>query len=133
MFPTYHNARTPDSLILATYRICAPTNRDLYCSVSKLSIYPYTIMNNPAAESKDIEKLRGLTFGSPNIRSLSRKFDDVKMMLEETNFTFLALNETWLNHSIDDCELSIPHYRFFRSDRDLGSGKRRRWTNHLCP
>ncbi len=26
--------------------------------------------------------------------------------------------------SISDCELSIPHYRLFRSDRDLGSGKR---------
>ena len=46
------------------------------------------------------------------------------MLLKDTDLTFLALNESWLNYSISDCELEIPNYQLFRYDRDLGSGKR---------
>ena len=81
-------------------------------------------MNNSAAHSTDIRKLRGITFGSLNIRSITRKIDEVKFLLKDTDFDYLGLNESWLNHSISDCELEIQHYTAFRSDRDMGSGKR---------
>ena len=81
-------------------------------------------MSNSAADCKDICNLRGIDFGSLNIRSLSRKIDEVKFLLKETDLNFLALNEIWLNNSISDCELEIPHYQMIRFDRDLGSGKR---------
>ena len=37
---------------------------------------------------------------------------------------YLSLDETWLNHSIGDCELEIPNYTCHRFNWDLGSGRR---------
>ena len=99
--------------------------RQPYYSVSKpITHFTHTLMNNPAASSTDIKKLRGISFGSLNIHSLTRKIDEIKFLLKETGLKVLALNESWLNNSISDCELEIPHYQFFRFDRDLGSGRR---------
>ncbi len=108
------------------YINCAPyTLMRTTLPVSNLSLfYTHTLMNNTAAIPTDIRKLRGLSFGSLNVRSLTRKIDEIKFLLGDTDLTVLTLNETWLNFSISDCELEIPHYQCFRFDRDLGSGKR---------
>ena len=73
--------------------------------------------------STDLQKLRGLSFASYNIRSLVRKFDDVKLLLMRSNLNVLSLNETWLNASIADDEINIPGYNMHRLDRGLGSSK----------
>ncbi len=81
-------------------------------------------MKNRAALSTDFNKLRGITFGALNIRSLTRKIDEIKIFLSESEIDYFSLTETWLNNSISDCEIDIPHYNLVCSDRDLGSGRR---------
>ena len=73
-------------------------------------------MNNNTTE---LSKLKGITFESLNIRSLTRKIDDIKTFLHHSELDYLALNETWLNNSIADCQLNID--TFHRFDQDLGN------------
>ena len=68
--------------------------------------------------------IRGITFASLNIRSVVRKLDDVKLILNTTKLDLLLLNESWLNHLIGDPELNVAGYTTHRFDRDGGSGKR---------
>ena len=70
-----------------------------------------------------LSKLKGITFSCLNVRSLTKHFDSIKTLLIRTNLDFLILNETFLNDSIEDNELSIPNYNFFRFDRNQNSGK----------
>ncbi len=70
-----------------------------------------------------LKRLQGVSFAHLNIRSVVRKFDDVRLLLECSNLDFLALAETFLNGSITDAELHIPGYCLFCSDRTEASGK----------
>ncbi len=91
-----------------------------------MSHYLYLIIHtikNTAATTTELSKLRGVSFGAYNIRSITRKFDDISIFLKRSKLNLLALNETWLNSSIADCELNIDGYAFHRFDRDLGTGR----------
>ena len=80
-------------------------------------------MNASATKTTDFIKLKGIKFGSLNIRSVSRKLDEIELFLHCTKLDYFSLSETWLNHSIGDCELEIPNYTFHRFDRDMESGR----------
>ena len=80
--------------------------------------------------SKELRNLKGISYASLNIRSLSKKIDDISILLNRTNLELLSLTETWFNESISDHELEISDYSFHRFDRDLGSGKR--GGGHTC-
>ncbi len=73
--------------------------------------------------SLDLQKLRGLSFASYNIRSLVRKLDDVKLLLMRSDLNVLALSETWLNSAISNDELNIQGYTLHHLDHGLGSSK----------
>ena len=83
------------------------------------SIHPLNAPYTPRREGVERTKRHHL-----NICSISRKIDDVKLILCDNKLDLLLLNETWLNHSIGDPELAIEGYSLYRYDRDLGSGKR---------
>ena len=55
---------------------------------------------------------------------MSKKIDDIKLLIARSELNLLCLTESWLNRSISDEELAIPGYRFIRFDRDLGDIKR---------
>ncbi len=74
--------------------------------------------------SHDLFKLRGPAIGCLNIQSITRKLDDVKLLLARSEFNCLGLVETWLNGSICDNELHVKDYDLIRFDRDQGSYKR---------
>ena len=82
-----------------------------------------TKMNGRFYTSFDLQKLRGLSFASYNIRSIVRKIDDVKMLLMRSDLNVLTLSETWLNSSISNNEIEIEGYTLHRLDRGLGSPK----------
>ena len=73
--------------------------------------------------SADLAKLRGPAIGCLNIQSMTRKFDEIKLLLARSEINCLGLVETWLNTSIGDDELHIQNYDMIRHDRDQGSGK----------
>ena len=73
---------------------------------------------------KELSFLKGITYASLNICSITRKFDDIKLLLVQSKLDLLFLNETWLNNSIGDLELHVPGYTLHRFDRDAGSGKK---------
>lgn len=52
-----------------------------------------------------------------NVRSLPKHFNELKILLQDIPFDVLCLNETWLNSTWRDAELSIEGYNFIRQDR----------------
>lgn len=58
-----------------------------------------------------------LKIGHLNVRSLTKHFDEISILLHEHCFDFLALTETLLNSKITSKSLSINNYKFFRFDR----------------
>lgn len=61
-------------------------------------------------------------FAHLNCRSLLPSFDDVRDLLNQHNFTILALTETWLNEDVDDADLHIDGYVLLRKDRGSRGG-----------
>ena len=80
-------------------------------------------MHHTPQNFKELSGLKGITYASLNVCSISRKFPDIKVMLSESKLDLLLIYESWLNHSIGDPELHIPGYTLHRYDRDLGNGK----------
>ena len=72
---------------------------------------------NYTAATTELFKLKGITFGALNIH----KFDDIELFLLHSHLDLLAVNETWLNHSIADCEVNIEGYTHHRFYQDVGS------------
>ena len=70
-----------------------------------------------------LSNLSGVTFASLNIQSVYRKFDEIKILLNESGLDCLCLQESFLNYSIDDSELHIPGFHLWRYDRTANSGK----------
>ncbi len=81
-------------------------------------------MHHTPQDLKELSGLKGITYASLNICSISRKIEDIRIILRQSKLDFLLLFETWLNHSIGDPELHIEGYTIHRFDQDLGSGKR---------
>lgn len=57
-----------------------------------------------------------------NVRSLLPKIDQIGHIVKSLNVDCLSVNETWLDKSIDDSEISLPGYLVFRSDRNRSGG-----------
>ena len=70
-----------------------------------------------------LAKLKGISFCCLNVRSLMLKIDSIKLILQRSNIDCLVLNETFLNKSITDLEISIDGYDCHRFDRTAESGK----------
>ncbi len=68
--------------------------------------------------ASDLSKIKGITLGSLNVRSLYNKVDDVKLLLERTSLDILCIQETFLSTCIDDMHIHIPNYNISRLDRD---------------
>ena len=60
---------------------------------------------------------------SLNLCSIIRKFDEIKNLIQTSEIDIFAINETFLNHSIDSSELHINGYNIIRADRTAASGK----------
>ncbi len=74
--------------------------------------------------SKDLSKLRGISVGALNVRSVYRKIDDIHVLLSRSDLSILSISESWLNSSVANCEIELPGYKLVRFDRDNGTGFR---------
>ncbi len=74
--------------------------------------------------ARDLGKLKGITYGALNVRSLFRHKEEIEMLLMRSQLDILLLSETFLNYSVNNNLMEIKGYNFFRMDRDGGSGKK---------
>ena len=73
---------------------------------------------------ESLKNLKGVSFAYLNVRSVINKLDSIRILLNRGNLDCLILGETFLSESIEDGELFIPGYYFYRADRTAESGKR---------
>ena len=90
-----------------------------------------TITSNLQSEENNTEaydgikeniKGPGISAGHINIRSIVNNLNEIKLLLQHTNFDLLALTETHLTDQIDDSEVYIDGYEIIRMDRKNRSG-----------
>ena len=53
-----------------------------------------------------------------NINSLLKHIDEIRHVLHSTPFDIFAINESKIDESIPDNEISIPGYNLIRKDRN---------------
>ena len=72
----------------------------------------------------------GLNIFSSNIRSLRIKVANMASELHQSRPDVIAIQETWLNGSITDNDLSINDYSIIRRERNINGGGVAFYVNH---
>ena len=57
-----------------------------------------------------------------NVRSLLPKRDQIEILLHQTNFHILFINEFWIDDLISEAEISVPGYTSIQNDRSRDGG-----------
>ena len=65
---------------------------------------------------------KGLKFVHLNITSLLKNIDEVRLFLNDNKVDVFALNETRLDETITENEISVPMFNLLRKDRDRNGG-----------
>ena len=63
-----------------------------------------------------------LNIGHFNINGLRSKIDFLRIFLHKHKFDILCLNETKIDSTVPDAEISVPGYTIFRQDRTCHGG-----------
>ena len=66
---------------------------------------------------------RGLHFAHLNVRSMLNKHDLLKIQLQQLQFDFFTVSESWLTNHIPDAIIDIEGYNLVRLDRDWNMGQ----------
>ena len=80
------------------------------------------VSSNPGPATSLPFEAKGLRAFHINIRSLRNKMDELRLFCDKFKPHVLSLNETWLDDSFSDVELSLPGYQLMRRDRDRHGG-----------
>ena len=65
---------------------------------------------------------KGTIIAHLNIRSLLSKIEEIHELLLNSSIKVLSINETFLDSTISDSEVSIPNYHLYRNDVSRNSG-----------
>ena len=65
----------------------------------------------------DLDCSKGLKMANLNINSLLKSIDQLRIIMQNSSIDILAINETKIDHSVSDDEISIP----FRSENGKDS------------
>lgn len=76
------------------------------------------------------EKRPGLKICHVNIRSLNSSFHDFCLFIQQNNYTFVDITETWLSEDCSDSLYAIPNYTLVRKDRNYSRGGGVCWYIH---
>ena len=71
---------------------------------------------------RSVANLKGFKIASLNINSLLKHIDEIRHVLRSTPFDIFAINESKIDESIPDNEISIPRYNLIRKDRNRAGG-----------
>ena len=72
-----------------------------------------------------ISNRKGLKLVHLNIRSLSKKIDQLRVILANSTIQIITISETWLNNSHTNHNLQINGFSSFRQDRSYPTGSTR--------
>ncbi len=73
--------------------------------------------------TQSLKNVCGITFACLNIQNIIRKIDDIRILVHGLDMDCLCLNESFLNSSISNGEISVDGYTIHRADRTRVSGK----------
>ena len=65
---------------------------------------------------------KGLTMASLNVNSIIPKIDEIRSLVKNENIDILAINETKIDHKIDDRLISLEDFSLCRYDRSRQGG-----------
>lgn len=71
---------------------------------------------------RSVANLKGFKIASLNVNSLLKHIDEIRHVLRSTPFDIFAINESKIDESIPDNEISIPGYNLIRKDRNRAGG-----------
>lgn len=64
-----------------------------------------------------MDEVKGLRIIHLNVRSLVRKIDLLRVLVDSNMPDIITLSETWLNSSVSDSEINLANYDLYRYDR----------------
>ena len=70
----------------------------------------------------DLNNIKGLKIAKLNINSLPKHIEELRVIMADKPIQILAINETKLDHSISDQEISICVYNIIMKDRNRNGG-----------
>ena len=83
-------------------------------------------MDNTIDTLGDLSAQKGFKLVHLNIRSLFKKLDQLKILLDSSKIDVVTLSETWLNTSIFSTSINLEGYGLYRQDRSSGNSKKGR-------
>ena len=67
----------------------------------------------------ELNQIKGFKLLHMNVRSLSKKMDQLRIVLHESNLDVIRFSETWLNKAVNSKSVALQNYILYRQDRDL--------------
>ena len=71
-----------------------------------------------------LEESKGFKLLHVNVRSLTKKNDQLRAMFLNTSLDVITLSETWLNNFVSSANVALEGYSAFRQDRNLSLVKK---------
>ena len=73
-----------------------------------------------------LSETKGFKLLHLNVRSLTKKIDQLRILFENSKLDLFTLSETWLNDSVNSQSVGIKGYVLYRHDRDLHAVAKKR-------
>ena len=77
---------------------------------------------NPGPDQVNISRMKGLRIIHLNVCSLRNKMAEIRLFCDMHKPHILSINETWLDESFPDNQVSLTGYNIIRQDRDCNGG-----------
>ena len=72
---------------------------------------------------EELGKRKGFKLAHLNVRSLVKKFDQVRLLLLDSAIDVFTISETWLKQNLADGLFGLDGYKMYRQDRSVGRDK----------
>ena len=78
------------------------------------------------SDLETLGKVKGFKLVHMNVRSITKKIDQLKTMLHDVKLDVITMSESWLNNSVSSNSLLLNNYVMFRQDRNLSVVSKKR-------
>ena len=75
---------------------------------------------------RELNELKGFKLLHMNVRSLTKKMDQIRVMLHDLNIDIITLSETWLNEAVNSKTVALQDYTLYRQDRNFKAVTKKR-------
>ena len=89
-------------------------------------------MDDPTILS-DLRNYKGLKVVHLNVRSLVKKIDQIRLLVDGAGIDILTISETWLKSHLSSSLVTLQGFQTFRQDRNFKSKTKKRGGGGYCP